>query len=172
MAKDYKRIYFNRNEKGYIHIKYSEVPELVYILARKLGTDFLPKEIIEEAKSKTFVSLADEEYTNICERINSTLEYRRKLWELLDDKKAKDQIFDEQLRYLKEKLSGCEYIGFIPSSAEYSSVDILCQSSDIYLAQRKNILRVNEDLSKEILKQTVEHYGDTVSPVLRPLLEK
>jgi len=160
------------NEKGYIHIKYSEVPELVYILARKLGTDFLPKEIIEEAKSKTFVSLADEEYTNICERINSTLEYRRKLWELLDDKKAKDQIFDEQLRYLKEKLSGCEYIGFIPSSAEYSSVDILCQSSDIYLAQRKNILRVNEDLSKEILKRTVEHYGDVVSPVLRPLLEK
>jgi len=167
LAKDYKRIYFNRNEKGYIHIKYSEVPELVYILARKLGTDFLPKKIIEEAKSKTFVSLADEEYTKICERINSTLEYRRKLWEL-----AKDQIFDEQLRYLKEKLPACAYIGFISPSAEYSSVDILSQNHDIYLAQRKDILRVNEDLSKEILKQTVEHYGDTVSPVLRPLLEK
>jgi hypothetical protein len=93
------------------------------------------------------------------------------LWELLEDKKAKDQ-FDEQLRYLKEKLSGCEYIGFISSSAEYSSVDILYQDGYIYLAQRKNILKLNEKLSKEILKRTVEHYGVVVSPVLRSLLKK
>jgi hypothetical protein len=158
--------------RGHIVIKYSEVPVFVYVLASKVGTDFLPEKILEEAKSTNFVSFAHEEYTELYENIKSALGFRRKLWELLEDKKARDQIFDEQLRYLKEKLSGCEYIGFVPSSAEYSSVDILYQDGYIYLAQRKNILRLNEELSKEILKRTVEHYGILISPVLRPLLEK
>jgi len=159
--------------RGHIAIKYSDIPVLIYVLASKLGTDFLSEKTLEKAKSENFVSYAGEEYTELCERINSTLEFRRKLWELLGDENVKNQILDEQLRYLKETLPPkCEYIGFIPPSAEYSSVDILSQGHDIYFAQRKNILRVNEDLSKEILKRTVEHYGDNVSPVLRPLLEK
>ena len=158
--------------RGHIAIKYSEVPVFIYILASKLGADFLSEKILEEAKSTNFVSFAHKEYTRLCEDIKSALGFRRELWELLGDQKAKDQIFDKQLIYLKEKLPNCKYIGFIPSSAEYSSADILYQDSDIYLAQRKDILRLNEELSKEILKRTVEHYGRVVSSALRPLLER
>ena len=158
--------------RGNIAIKYSEVPVFIYILASKLGVYFLSEEILEEAKSTNFVSFAHEEYTKLHEHIKSALGFRRELWDLLEDKNAKYQIFDEQLRDLKEKLPNCKYIGFIPSSAEYSSADILYQDSDIYLAQRKDILRLNEELSKEILKRTVEHYGRVVSSALRPLLER
>lgn len=158
--------------KGHIRVKYSEVPDFVYFLANKIGTDFLPEKILEEAKKENFISFSNENYKEFYDRVKQNLEFKKRLWDLLEDDKAKNQIFDEQLRYLKEKLPNCEYAGFIPSSAEYSSVDILYRDHNLYLAQRKNILRLSGDLSREILKRTVEHYGIVVSPALRPLIEK
>jgi len=80
-------------------------------------------------------------------------------------------MFDEQLKNLKENMPGCKYIGFIPSSSEYPDCDILYLPDNIYIAQRKNILRLNKELSKNALKQIIEHYGTAVSPVLRPFIE-
>lgn len=158
--------------KGHINIKYSEVPVFAYVLASRVGTDFLPEKILEEAKSKSFVNYAHEDYTELCYHINSQLEFKRKLWNFLGEEKTKYRILDEQLRYLKEKLPDCEYIGYISESAEYSSVDILHQDNSIYLAQRKDILRLGKELQQEVLKRTIEHYGVFISPVLRQLLEK
>jgi len=158
--------------KGYINIKYSDVPDFVYILASKLGTEFLPKKILDEAKSKSFIFFADEKYTELAERINLVSLVRRGLWKSLNDEKQKDKILNDRLRYLKEKLPDCEYIGLVSSSSEYSTVDILAKKSDVYISQRENILRLSEDLAKEILKRILEHYGVVVSPALRPLLEK
>ncbi|RLJ02163.1 MAG: hypothetical protein DRP10_02125 [Candidatus Aenigmatarchaeota archaeon] len=156
---------------GNIRIKYSEVPELVYFLANKIGIDFLPKNILDEAKKKDFISCSDEDYKDFCQRVNQNLQFKSGLWKLLEEDRAKDQIFDEQLRYLKELLPSCEYVGFIAPSAEYSSVDILYKDA-IYLAQKKNVLKLNNNEIEEIIKRTLEHYGACISPVLRCLLER
>jgi len=58
---------------GNIRIKYSEVPELVYFLANKIGIDFLPKNILDEAKKKDFISCSDEDYKDFCQRVNQNL---------------------------------------------------------------------------------------------------
>ncbi|NOZ81561.1 MAG: hypothetical protein GXO63_00185 [Candidatus Micrarchaeota archaeon] len=157
--------------RGVIRIKYSGIPDFVYFLTNKIGIDFLPKNILEEAKKENFISFSNEEYKDFCQRVNQNLQFKSRLWKLLEDDKAKDQIFDEQLRYLKKLLPSCEYIGFIPPNAEYSSIDILW-NDEIYLAQRRNVLKLNIAESKEVTKRVIEHYRTCVSPVLRCLFEK
>ena len=157
--------------RGRIGVKYSEVPYLVYFLARKIGTDFLSRDIIEEAKREKFISFANKNIEDFSNQANYLLNSKKKRWELLEKDETKDKIFDEELRLLKSRLpASAEYIGYVPPSAEYPGVNILYKE-DIYLAQRENILKLDNELSKELLKRTIEHYGLVVSPCLNALEE-
>ncbi|RLG14304.1 MAG: hypothetical protein DRN66_02345, partial [Candidatus Nanohalarchaeota archaeon] len=127
--------------------------------------------VLEEAKKENFISFSNEDYKDFCQRVNQNLRFKSRLWKLLEDDKTKDQIFDEQLSYIKELLPNCEYSGFIQPSAEYSGVDILYDGR-IYLAQRKNVLKLDVAESEEIIKKTIKQYGICVSPVLRCIFEK
>lgn len=157
--------------RGRIGIKYSGVPDFVYFMASKTSVDSLSSEAIEAAKRESFISFSSETHKDFCSRISQNSKFRKKLWDLSKDEKGCDNFLVKQLEYLKKKLSDCEYAGFVPPSAEYPHVDILYKD-DIYLAQGKNILRLNKTLSQEVLKQTVDFYGIAVSPALRPLLEE
>ena len=162
------------SDKGRIRVKYSGVPDLVYILSAKTGTDFLPEKIKDGARRKDFISFSDENYKRFYDRKSDKLGFFKKLWELLgNDEQKNDRLkaFYEELSYLKKLIPDSEYIGFIPQTAEYSSVNILYQDF-IYLQQRKNILKLDLILAREIVRLSLEHYGSVISPALRPLLER
>ena len=160
-------------EEGVIVIKYSEIPFFVYFIAKKIGTDFLPNEIIKRAKQESYISFADMNVEDFHTQAEYFQTFREKLWKALEQEETKDKIFYEDLRFLKELFPGpeYEYIGYVPppNNNDNAGVNMLYKDNNIYLSQRKNVLRLDDVLSKELLKRTIEHYGLGVSPCLNAL---
>ena len=168
--------------KGRIAVKYSGVPYFAYFLTdtimKNIDEGFIESlkseipDVIEYAKKKNFISFAEMSVEDFYEITYYHLEFKSKLWNLLNDERFKERVFNEELKNLKEILPDATYTGFVPGSAEYSHVDILCNASqkNIYLAQRKNILKLNLELSKELLKKTIKHYGINIAPCLKKFI--
>ncbi len=153
---------------GKIAINSSGVPYLVYFLAKKTGADFLSFGIVEKVKKEKFISFAGMGIKEFRSQADYILDSRKIIWELLENERIKDQISNEELRFLKELFPHHDYIGYIPPSAEYPGVNIL-HKKDIYLSQRRNILRLDKELSKELVRRTIKHYGLAVSSCLNAL---
>ena len=164
-------------KKNRICVKYSEIPEFLYVLAGAVGADFLPKKDIDDILGNKFSSFANEDYDHIATRVDSSTKHFKKVWKMLDDEKM---IANEQLRQnfpalvsMKGELGGgWDYLGAVKPTAEYSLMNLLYDSENILMSQAGQEVLMDYSDAKKTISFAVERHGTCVSVALRPYLER
>jgi len=163
--------------RAHICVKYSEIPELLYVLAGAVGISSLTESQLKEARECDFISFADEDYRSLKERVDGWGVHYRKVWKMLDDeemrKNATMVAYHTPLIRLKETLpAGWDYLGMVRPTAEYSLIHVLYNSDSILAYQAGRGVMIGYDDAKEAIRFSVDRQGACVSPALRPYVEQ
>ena len=177
-------------ENGVIMMKYSEVPYLLYLLAKGLGYGFLKPEDREEILGAEEVRFAACSYKEVRTMMENSREHNSHVWtgmfeghpidpKRLNDIRKTDGIA-AFMSVLQEKgidPAQLTYVGRVHSSPEYPYPIHIAASihDDTYISQGLSdpgTVRLNREQREGAVKDIVDLYGIVVSAALRSLIQQ